>query len=529
MPRTLLGDTREILRSYPADYFESVVTDPPYGLSSEPDVLEVMRHWIRGDKYVHSDAGGFMGKTWDSFVPGPEYWREVYRVLKPGAHLLAFASTRTWDLLSIALRFAGFENRDTIRNDGPPGVGWIRGQGFPKSQNVGKAIDKLRGAERRVIGVRRNTYDGSKRDPSTHGNPAAQSNIGEWGLTQTPHGMPETAPATEEAARWEGWGTALRPCWEVILVFRKPVSSRTLTLNVLQYGAGAINVDASRLPSGRWPANVVFCHLPGCQFKGFKRVKGIPKDKKCKNTGTRASDDDSKVYQGGWKPIDTSFGFAGADGFERVEQWECVEGCPVAEMDRQSGNVKGGSPVRRIGTKRKRPSEHSTNNAKEDSSAPGYLDSGGASRFFYCARAAKGERNIGLPPWLQNRHPTVKPVKLCEYLVRLVTPVGGTVLDPFMGSGTMGVAAVDQGFNFVGIDNDRRSHTIAAHRVYQAGLGLPMSDDGAYRFLTDTVLVEPEQFLIELLEDDVRQLGLLSEDDDTPSSSYDDYVNELLG
>jgi len=177
------------------DSIDAVVTDPPYGLSKEPDMMEVMRHWMNGDDYIHSSKG-FMGKTWDSFVPGPAIWKEVFRVLKPGGHLLAFFGSRTYDMGTLAIRLAGFEIRDQIM--------WVYGSGFPKSLDVSKAIQDA-----------------------------------------------------DSAKQWDGWGTALKPANEPICVARKPLVG-TVATNVLTHGTGAINIDGCRIgDEGRWPANFV--------------------------------------------------------------------------------------------------------------------------------------------------------------------------------------------------------------------------------------------------------------------------------
>lgn len=254
------GDCREAMAAMPAERFDACVTDPPYEL-------------------------GFMGKSWDQrgVAFDPATWTAVLRALKPGAHLLAFGGTRTFHRMAVAIEDAGFEIRDTIM--------FLYGTGFPKSHDVSKAIDKAAGAEREVVGVKKNTYDGANRDPSKHGNPADQSHIGKWGLTQTPHGMPETAPATEAARQWQGWGTALKPAWEPVIVARKPLIG-TVAENVLQHGTGALNIDGCRIGAtknvpasgrtkprhdgwgmngdetttgfnpnvGRWPANVILSH-----------------------------------------------------------------------------------------------------------------------------------------------------------------------------------------------------------------------------------------------------------------------------
>lgn len=220
----LQGDSRERLRDLPAESVDLVVTDPPYGLSREPDIAEVMRHWLAGDPYVHSDKGGFMGKAWDSFVPGPEYWREVARAMKPGALLFAFCGTRTADLLSVAIRFAGLENRETIRANGPAWLGWLHGSGFPKGRDMAKETDGHLGVDTEAPehwqqadhpgrpGRRTAPHSGEIIGQTDHTNP------------QNPEGLRFLyQPVTEEAQAAAGRHTAIKPSWEVILVFRKPL------------------------------------------------------------------------------------------------------------------------------------------------------------------------------------------------------------------------------------------------------------------------------------------------------------------
>src|SRR5699024_3073941 len=203
-----------------------------YGLSKEPDINEVLSKWIAGEEYDHGH-GGFMGKTWDSFVPHPDIWREVFRVLKPGGHALVFAGTRTQDLMTIALRLAGFEVRDVIE--------FLYFSGFPKSHDVSKAFDRRAGAEREVVGRRWE----ENRKP----NVKEAGRYGEYGADD---GL-LTAPATELARKYDGWGTALKPSHEPIIVVRKPLidadTGRKLSVAdcVEKYGTGAINIDASRI------------------------------------------------------------------------------------------------------------------------------------------------------------------------------------------------------------------------------------------------------------------------------------------
>ncbi len=431
-----LGDAEAVLAALPAASVDAVVTDPPYGLGEEPDVVEVLRCWLAGERYLQG-SGGFMGKRWDAFVPDPSIWRQAIRVLRPGGHLVCFAGTRTADLTGIALRLAGFEIRDEVLGLGCR-LNWLYGSGFPKALNVGKAIARVAG-------------EGS-----------------------------------EDVRRWRGWGTALKPAHEPILLARRPVAARSVAANVQRYGTGALNVDACRLAAGtgdlrdgepsagrsyatgggtdyaalpgpgggaaagRWPANVVLCHAAGCRPAGERR---IPTGTAVRHRGVGGG----AVYSNGlWRqrPGTPDMTYADGDGLETVEAWECVEGCPVAELDRQSGQLESGRAGR---------NGHRRNASIGDSAAgwrmrqedAGELigDSGGASRFYYVAKASRADRNVGLAHG-RNRHPTVKPVALMRWLVRLVTPPGGLVLDCYAGTGSTLVAAKLEGLRCIGIDDD---------------------------------------------------------------------------
>lgn len=364
------GDCLEVLRRMDDASVHAIVTDPPYGLSKEPEAAEVLAHWLAGDDYEHG-GGGFMGKTWDSFVPGPSVWRECLRVLKPGGHLLCFAGSRTVDFMGISIRLAGFETRDQMQ--------WIYGSGLPKAQSVGKAIDKAHGV------------DGKE---------------------------------------WDGWATALKPAHEPIIVARKPLSvggrRATVATNVLTHGTGALNVDASRIGFAS--------DADEAETKTKNRHGDFGSDAGAANTYGDFSSVAPVNYSapGRW-PANVIL------GHHRECEQDCHPDCPVPELDKQSGGSVFG-------------------------------DVGGASRFFYCAKASKSERNADLPPGSRNTHPTVKPIKLMEYLVRLVTPAGGTVLDPYMGSGTTLVAAAHLGFHGIGIDRDDDNEYLPIVRMRLASI-----------------------------------------------------------
>ncbi len=502
------GDNRKRLRDLPDNSMDSVVCDPPYGLSKEPDMVEVLRHWLAGDDYTAS-GGGFMGKTWDSFVPGPATWREVYRVLKPGGHVLAFSGTRTFDMATLAMRLAGFEIRDCLS--------WMYGQGFPKSMDISKAIDKQAGAERtEMTGVKpgHESFVGRDGYKSVKGDGALS---GEGGFARPWMSDPEAseryhhtfAPATDEAKQWESWGTALKPAWEPIILARKPVVG-TVAANVLRHGTGALNIDATRISTsdalgggaeketradqkgnegwerpwmsdpemqaahaatvranvqraqalGRFPANVLLSHAEGCEQEGSKTVR---------------SNGHYPSARPGTTTITTD-GHAGQEGLEEsytagevVEVWSCVDDCPIKLLDEQSGvsTSQGGRTIKRSGGGNVGSGKKSESIVLNED--PGFGDKGGASRFFYCGKVAKKERNAGMPDGEVNDHPTVKPIAVMEWLVKMVTPPGGWVLDPFVGSGATAIASHNTGFHFVGYDLDPHFIDIAAHRVRHAG------------------------------------------------------------
>jgi site-specific DNA-methyltransferase (adenine-specific) len=384
-PLILEGDCVEQMRKLPDASVDSVVTDPPYELTS-------------GGK------GGFMGKTWDAtgIAYSVEMWAEVMRVLKPGGHLLAFGGTRTYHRMAVAIEDAGFEIRDSIAHHSGTGpvfanLEWTYGSGFPKSMNVGKAIDKAAGATREAVGE---SFAG------------AASMFNNKFKSQLLH---HTAPATDNAAQWEGWGTALKPSHEPIVVARKPLEG-TVANNVLTHGTGALNIDGCRVgtettvTSGRWPANTIITHNHDCD-------------------GT------------------------------------CTAGCPAADLDRQSGVVAGHYGGVNIGNCRFSPGSAYGTGGVDYDTTNAVKDSGGASRYFtqanwtdldspilYVKKSGKKERNAGMGALEQNHHPTVKPVAILAHLLKLVTPPNGIVLDPFTGSGTTGVAAIQEGFRFIGCE-----------------------------------------------------------------------------
>jgi site-specific DNA-methyltransferase (adenine-specific) len=379
------GDCLEVLRSLPDCSVDSVVTDPPYGLS-------------------------FMGKRWDYDVPSVEVWAECLRVLKPGGHLLAFAGTRTQHRMAVRIEDAGFEIRDMIA--------WVYGSGFPKSLDVSKAIDKAAGAEREVVGQ--------------HGAPA--KSIYSQGKQELPQEVNITAPATPEAKQWEGWGTALKPALEPITVARKPLIG-TVAENVLQHGTGAINVDGGRVGT-----------------EELANPSGISNAMGGVTIGKYQGGNQDYSGSGATNPLGRWPANFIHDGSEEVVGLfpQTTSGAKKPNHKR-IGGYGGDRPKQVYGTYKQIPCDYPS-------------DSGSAARFFYCAKASKADRG-------ENHHPTVKPTDLMRYLCRLVTPPSGIVLDPFMGSGSTGKAAMLEGFAFVGIEREAEYINIAKARI-QSAVGL---------------------------------------------------------
>lgn len=414
---------------------DAVVTDPPYGLSKQPDMNEVLRHWLNGDDYVHT-GGGFMGKTWDSFVPGPSIWKEVFRVLKPGGHLLAFFGTRTYDLGTLAIRLAGFEIRDQID--------WVYGSGFPKSLDVSKAIDKAAGVH----------FDSIPASGVGFMNAA-----GEGGYNVTKNQLIRTGQSTDEAKQWQGWGTALKPAHEPICVARKPLAG-TVAENILQFGTGGMNIDDCRVaaPDGV-PVfnkrNEISDNAFGDGLNGSNRTGAVDT-----TTGRFPA---NFIHDGSDEVVNLFPAKAGAAAAVKgTEQSEVTNGIYGKFNDRVPGQF--------------------------------YSDTGSAARFFYCAKASKSDRDEGVmlamvtgaemtgrepdtdglnspragagrTSGARNNHPTVKPTALMQWLVRLVTPPGGKVLDPFAGSGSTGKACAIEGFEFIGFEMDPHYCEIAKQRI----------------------------------------------------------------
>ena len=387
MPTIHNGDCIETMNAMPPESIDAIVTDPPYGL-------------------------GFMGKKWDGLPPSLEWAEACYRVLKPGGHIAAFGGTRTWHRLAVAIEDAGFEMRDSLA--------WLYGSGFPKSHDVGKAIDKLAGAEREVALV-----------PTKPGNALNPGGIGGEGRGGW---RDESAPATPEAVQWDGWGTALKPAFEPIVLARKPLAEKTVARNVLAHGTGAINVDACRIGHGEPPKTTT---------RTAPRYSGA-----VLNRGQRGGAPDS---------------VAGPSPSGRWPANVLLDHHAAAWVDEQSGEASYNSPgVHGIsGTHEGFVYGSDASFRGEGRRVFGYGDRGGPSRFFYTAKAPKSER----PNVDGVQHPTVKPLAIMEWLIRLVTPPGGVVLDPFAGSGTTIEAALIEGFDPVGIEKETDYLPLIQHRI----------------------------------------------------------------
>jgi DNA modification methylase len=420
------ADCLEAMRGMADNSVDSIVTDPPYGLS-------------------------FMGKKWDYDVPEQAVWEECLRVLKPGGHLLAFAGTRTQHRMAVRIEDAGFEIRDMIA--------WVYGSGFPKSLDVSKALDKAAGAEREAVG-----FDAEKAKQQTRavGTASYGDYAGNAGVI--------TDPATEAARQWQGWGTALKPAMEPITVARKPLIG-TVAANVLEHGTGALNIDG--------------CRVPIDQDADASQLRTMQRSKRDADDGWGMSsvhgDTPSVVRTDGRWPANLIH-----DGSADVVSM-------FPQSAGQQGDVRGTEP------------SSVTNGIYGDFAgrfaSPARNDTGSAARFFYCAKASKADRDEGLDHMAKdvvrvtntghtgnpsarngertfnpraNNHPTVKPTALMRYLCRLVTPQSGTVLDPFMGSGSTGKAAVLEGFEFIGIEREAEYVAIAEARIVEAqrSLGL---------------------------------------------------------
>lgn len=367
--RLILGDCASVMATLEAESVDAIVCDPPYEI-------------------------GLMGKAWDSsgVTYQPSTWEAALRLLKPGGHLLAFGAARTYHRLGVAIEDAGFEIRDSLH--------WFYGSGMPKSRDVAKAIDGMLGAERDVVGSRSSRV--------------TEKNV--WGAhvasgmhREGEHTWEVTAPKSAEGKQWAGWGTALKPGHEPVVLARKPFTG-TVAANILEYGTGGLNIDGCEIGSAGGSRTV------------SSRAVSEPKER---TTFQPIRDYEREMKESGRWPTNALLTHSIECLSEGVGNTMtlCVEGCPARQLD-------------------------------ESADRP--------ARFFYCAKPRTREKVAGT---MRNLHPSVKPVDIMAWLIRLVTPPGGIVLDPFLGSGTTGCAAMVEGVGFVGIEQDADYFALARDRI----------------------------------------------------------------
>jgi site-specific DNA-methyltransferase (adenine-specific) len=392
MIEILCGDMREVLKTLPENHFDSIVTDPPYGIS-------------------------FSGKDWDHAVPGPEYWAEAFRVVKPGGMLLAFGGTRTYHRLACAIEDTGWELRDCCM--------WLYGSGFPKSLNIGKQFDKQAGVKGEVVGYQKAT--GNTRGKGAAGG-YANGLTGIDGYEVVKEAWEIYGPATDMAKLWEGWGTALKPAYEPIILAMKPLEGNYRD-NAAKYGVAGLNIDGTRI--GECPGYQYNADKNGTTFHGEQGDR-------IKRTAEKNGSLMITATKGRWPAnliLDEEAG---------------------KMLDDQAGIHPGCKSPSKV----KKASKFRPNQGESLGQGPIYADTGGVSRFFYCAKANKKERGDF------NLHPTVKPLALMKYLLTLVaTPTGGYVLDPFAGSGTTLLAAKQLGRDCLGIELDPHHCEIISRRL----------------------------------------------------------------
>jgi len=524
------GDVLEILKNYSDNYFDGVLSDPPYGLS-------------------------FLNKAWDYNVPKKEVWEEIFRVLKPGATILIFGGTRTFHRLVCEIEDGGFEIKDTIC--------WIHSQGFPKSKDISKGIDQHFGAKREVIESISSKSGGTEH--LNRSNKKADYRPNDYQKGENIFDI--TKPSTNDAQKWEGYGTALKPAVELICLAIKPIEKNYVN-NALKYGVAGINIDESRIktndnlnggayakkeneryngtenwhfkiggagefqqPKGRWPANVILSHHPDCKLIGTEKIK----NKSGGVSGNEPSLPADGVCYGVYNERKPFNKYGDAEGNEIVEKWECTNGCPVKELDNQTGILQSDPPNRKIrgnkttqstipfstgqnfkpnrtdsgggsrffqcvdGCPIKELDEQSgilksgkdinpttesvkgffNQDMKYYSKDANYGDEGGASRFYYCAKASPSERNKGVG---ENIHPTVKPLALDKYLAKLILPPKGDsirkLLVPFSGSGSEMIGALKIGWDeVIGIEREQEYIDIATKRLtYWCGSNIESED-----------------------------------------------------
>jgi len=416
------GNCLDILKTFPDNSIDACITDPPYGLSDHKpdDVVFILKEWLNGNDSLIPNKKGFMGKDWDAFVPPPAVWKEVLRILKPGAHCLVFAGTRTVDLMGISLRLGGFEIRDEIV--------YCYGSGFPKSYNIAKGI------EAKIKLGSSNWSDWKNLDGDEYKNKTGYTKMQHKGGYRPDYSHVKSKDiylTTDEAKQWEGWMSSLKPAIEPIIVARKPLEKGlSIVENCLKWGTGGLNVDECRIET---------------KAKSFL-------DKGRKKSGTTLNWSNTDEKRLGRFPANLII-----DGSEEVEKLF--------------------------------PQNNSRFFYKAEFSEDDFIP------LFYCPKASKSERNMGLKGMPQksireeegnpdnwdlsegkvrarmvtkpqaNFHPTVKPLALIEYLVKLITRKNQIVLDPFIGSGTTGMACKKLGMNYIGIELNPDYIKISENRI----------------------------------------------------------------
>ena len=414
--KLMLGDNMLSLKKLPDNCIDAIVTDPPYGLS-------------------------FMGKKWDYDVPSVELWKEVFRVLKPGGHVLSFGGTRTYHRMVVNMEDAGFEIRDQIM--------WLYGQGFPKSRNVGKDIEKIN------VGGKKNlkqigTKKGLNNEDGTSGFAYKETYVP--GISIGGKQLQGEIPVYEINNEYNGWGTALKPAVEPICLARKPISEKTVAENVIKWKTGGLNIDGCRVGD-----DIISTHnAPKGTFAGGEENRGSDTSSYDEHQGRFPAN--VILDESAGEMLDKQSGKLNKQG-----KWKGDKNKSCKYNDATSYEIGG-----------------QRNNV--------YLDEGGASRFFYCAKVSKKERNLGLDDFednpisintphnsksledrykmvTKNNHPTIKPVDLMRYLCRLITPKGGIILDPYMGSGSTGIAALLEDFRFCGMEMDEEYMKISEARI----------------------------------------------------------------
>jgi len=468
MGKLHLGDCMDVMRTMPDNCVDSVITDPPYGLAFMGVAWDTFGDGRKGGARTdatfdqvggnhHPTCAADQARTRKSEntkfqVAMTPVFAEALRVAKPGAHLLCFGGTRTFHRMACAIEDAGWEIRDCVM--------WTYGSGFPKSMDVAKAIDKSLGVKQKVVGHR--DTDPQKGFSKVKGMGTGAASIGDE-ANSTSYDLTEAT--SWQAKKWDGWGTCLKPAWEPIIVARKPLDG-TVAHNVLTWGVGALNIDACRVPIEG--DDNVFAKNPHTRSKGkdsgiYGRYDAAESDW----SGEKGRFPANLVHDGSQLVLDLfpDTGKSSGGGGVKAPGKNGIYGTFNGhEYPEQLGRGDSGSAARYFNVFRE----------GEESAERTYADKGGtnfaakpgrrreptsADRFFYCAKASKKDRGDG------NMHPTVKPTALMEWLVKLVTPIGGVVLDPFMGSGTTGVACANLGCRFIGIEREWQYMEIAGPRI----------------------------------------------------------------